>query len=948
MTEMCELLEQFSDGELNDTEADRFRDHLADCEHCQRGLHELMQLERIVAQAELPRPAVVRDIRSARRLLRPALLAGVAVAAGLAALVLIRPCRAPEDKPAEIALASTRAVEGRLSLARDHRPYNVARDRSGPDSVPLATLADLEARGAFHEMASIYLAAGDLDRAAQLLDRAGSGPTIESDRAVIALARRRPAEAIDLIEHVLEQDRNDLAARWNRALALAELGLDLSAAAQFEQLAATKEPGWSEEAAVRARKIREAATARQTAMTEVERAGKAMIESGTPIPAALVEAHPDHARRLFYDAVRGAPDQPFLDRLAPVADQLDRIAGGTRLRDRLRIPALARRRDAAAAYREVMLGKPVPEIPAFLARMRSSGDPDLVVGALYTLGPFPLKETSELVTLAEAAGDPWFLLLAAQEQAALLSPADAEARLLALEPLCATGDRSLSLRCSLRDHFLGEGYAGLHRLDEARARAAAERARVRQARDWVQESAVIPLEAQIALLDGSYALAKAYLDETSARRPGECRVERFAHLALAQAAQNQLRPDRARAELAAAPRCDEPLSISALNVEADLVRSEPARAAVVREELTALRASAKGPGELARLDFLEGRLLSTTDAATAEPLLRAAIANAAGPDGTKVRGYAYSTLAVMASARGDHAGVVALLAEEAKQRVPASCALAITVDDERIAVAIISATGVAAGSYTARRAGPLTPSELVPRHLIDQLRACPEVAAFARPPLQGRPLLPPGIAFSFREGHAATGTSASTRLVIAAEDPPAGLGLPRLAGAGVALPNEVRIEGSAATPERSLAAMRDAGEVIIHAHGLVDLAVSSASHLVLSRDAGGRFALTADAIAAQQLAGKPVVVLAACRAAQPAAQVHAPWSLPSAFLRAGARAVLASTEPIPDRDSAAFFDDVLREIRGGKSPAVALESVRSRRRVAGEARAWFESIVVFE
>ncbi len=947
MNEMCELLDQFSDGELDGAEADRFRDHLADCEPCQRGLHELMQLGRVAA--ELPRPTVVRDIRTARRATwrRPAVMAGAAFAAGLAAIVLINPCKSPVEAPV-LELASTRAVEGRLSLARDHRPYNVARDRSGPDSVPLATLAELERKGAFHEMASIYLAAGDLDRAAQLLDRAGSGPSIESDRAVIALARRRPADAIELIDHVLDQDRANPTAKWNRALALAELGLDLTAAAQFEQLAAAKEEGWSEEAATRARKIRAATSARQVAMTKVEAAGKAMIEHGTPMPGASIEAHPDHARRLFYDAVRGAPDQAFLDRLTPVAEQLDRISGGTRLRDRLKLPE--RRRDAAAAYRGLMLGTPVarPEIPAFLDRMRTSGDPDLVVGALYALGPFPIKETSELVRLAEAAGDPWFLLLAAQEHAALLSPADAEARLLALEPACATADRSLSLRCSLRDHFLGEGYAGLHRLDEARARALAERARVRQARDWTQESAVLPLEAQIALLDGSYALAKAYLDETSARRPGECPVERFAHLALAQAAQNQLRPDRARAELAAAPRCDEPLSIAALNVEADLVRSEPARAASVRKELEALRAKATERGSIARLDFLEGRLLSTIDTASAEPLLRKAIAGAEGPDGSKVRGYAYSTLAVMASARGDHAGVVALLADEAKQRIPASCALAITVDDERIAIAIIGSTGATAGSYTAARApGAITPSELVPRHLSDQLHACAEVAVFARPPLQGRAVLPPGIAFSFREGHPATGHSSTTRLVIAAEDPPPSLGLPRLAGAGVPLPGEVRVEGSAATPERTLLAMRDAGEVIIHAHGLVDLAVSAASHLVLSRDAGGRFALTADAIAAQRFTGKPVVVLAACRAAQPAAQVHEPWSLPSAFLRAGARAVLASTEPIPDRDSAAFFDDVLREIRGGKSPAVALESVRSRRRVAG-ASAWFESVVVFE
>ena len=70
---------------------------------------------------------------------------------------------------------------------------------------------------------------------------------------------------------------------------------------------------------------------------------------------------------------------------------------------------------------------------------------------------------------------------------------------------------------------------------------------------------------------------------------------------------------------------------------------------------------------------------------------------------------------------------------------------------------------------TAKRAGAVTPSELVPGFLIEQLRACPEVAVFARPPLQGRAgILPPGIAFSFRDGERRTeGASSATRVVIA-------------------------------------------------------------------------------------------------------------------------------------------------------------------------------------
>lgn len=992
---LCELLDAFVDGDLASEQADRFRMHLADCARCQDGLHSAMQLERLAHEARL---GVVGDgssadagkVRSqgamkraeARWFQRRSLQAGAAVTASLAAAaMLIGQCREQGNGDGSAgpqwvaALQPTRAVEGRLAFAEAgaHRPYNVMRSGGGPAPVPLATLAALEKRGAHHEIASLYLAAGDIDRASQALDLVAPGPAVESDRAVIALARRQPAEAIVRLEAALEADAKHPAARWNRALALAELGLDLTAAAAFAELEADAGSGWAEEAGARAGKLRDAAKRRQASVEQALAAGSAMIEHGTPMDSGVLRAHPDYARRAFYDAVRVASDDAAIDRLASVALAIDEIAGGQRMRDRLEAAKAKRkalgerRRGPAAAYREFVLGKRAvapAEVSAFLGQMRASGDPDLLLAALYALGPVPARETSELVALATADGDPWFRLVAAGELATLQRNSgqqlDAEATLLAVEAVCANADASLALRCTLRDHFLAEGYASENRLEEARVRAGAQRRRIQSRGDWLQEGAVLPVEAQIALLDGGYALAKAILAEVEARRPGECAVERFSHLALAQAAQNEQRATQARTELTASPLCDEPISSAALHVEADLARFErdPARVAAVRAELRQLRTTVTDAGERARLDFFEGRLLSTTDAPTAQGLLRKAIEamdqNPTHVDSAKVRGYAFSTLAVIASASGDHSRALQLLAEETRINAPPrQCALGLAVDDERVVVAVLDSNGNADGAFTAARSpGPIDPDSVVPAQLGQRLRACAEVSVFARPPLQGRAgLLPTGVAYSFRGGVAAKASAPARdgrRVVIVADDPPPGLGLPRLAGAGVPRPGELRIEGGGATPDGALAAMQGASELIIHAHGRVDLALSSASHLVLSLDSAGRFALTADAIARLSLRSAPTVVLAACHAAHPGGQLHEPWSLPAAFLRAGARAVFASLQPIPDQDSAGFFDAVLDEVRGGAPAAIALETVRSRYRSAGSASAWFESVVVFE
>jgi CHAT domain-containing protein len=133
----------------------------------------------------------------------------------------------------------------------------------------------------------------------------------------------------------------------------------------------------------------------------------------------------------------------------------------------------------------------------------------------------------------------------------------------------------------------------------------------------------------------------------------------------------------------------------------------------------------------------------------------------------------------------------------------------------------------------------------------------------------------------------------------------------------------------------------------VHAHGLVDLGLSDASVLALSPEANGRFALSARDVAHSSLRARPIVILAACRAAQAAAYRHEPWGLPLAFVQAGAAAVFASPAPIGDADAGPFFAALLARLRDHPSPARALRDERMRV-LSKDAGHWARQLLVFQ
>jgi hypothetical protein len=96
------------------------------------------------------------------------------------------------------------------------------------------------------------------------------------------------------------------------------------------------------------------------------------------------------------------------------------------------------------------------------------------------------------------------------------------------------------------------------------------------------------------------------------------------------------------------------------------------------------------------------------------------------------------------------------------------------------------------------------------------------------------------------------------------------------------------------------------------------------------------------------LQGAPFVVLAACHAGHTAYVLHEPFSLPAAFIEAGARGVLAATVEIPDLEAGAFFNAVRERLRAGASPASALRDERVRWRREGRGAKWLDSVLLFE
>ncbi|WIG98493.1 CHAT domain-containing protein [Myxococcus sp. SDU36] len=997
MGTLCNRLSLFLDGELPPVDEENFRHHLARCDPCASGLHEAMQLELLgfhvmgdprawaqeqedaselwtASEAPKARDTAVVPGRPHRR------WAPFAVGAVAAAIVLVLGVKSADVRGSqqEVWLERTpsRLIEARVAYARadGHRPYVPLRaGGGGPPSgagvaLPLRALADLEDQGDLHGIAAAYLVRKDLRQASDFLHRMAPSPDRDSDLAIVALEQGRPEEALALLDGVLRQSPEHAQAQWNRALVLREMGLTLLAAEAFDAVVKRGEPGWSEEARIRARALRQQTQARGRAWKGARAAVRdLMVDAQARLPLEEAKRFPGIVRLAFYDAVRAAQSREWVLRLMPLADVLDGVQGGEVLRGYVRRVAerdFNRRAPLAADYAKLVRGE-LASPARFLETLRRSGEDDLYLGGLInqTAGA---RHLEDFTRLAREAEDPWLSLLAERELAGAEERAGewwkAEARLRAAVGACQ--GKGLSYRCATLKKRLSDLYLALNRPAEAFEQAWSGWLASRELEEWELEQQFLQELAHIARYRLDVTSARAYLRESLARTPEVCEQRTYVHRNLAYLSWLEFDAHEARSELELAQECGRPLGLPGALLLSYLARfgADSQDADLLRRTLAELHRGQPSPGKLAQMRFAEGQFALERDRATGLELLRGAIQQAESlpndVDARKTRMGAYNVLAHDAG-RADAPGeALSLMGAALQVEVPGRCVLGVAVDYERSVVALRGATGELRGHFDASRAEPLgrDASGLVPPSLQAALEGCERVDVLALPPVHGlRGLLPADLAWSYRVGRPGGAApvpahGSGPHLVVNGVEAPASLGLPRLLpleSPPAPDPRRIELSGMQATPTRVLAAMARASEVEIHAHGAFSPEMSDASLVVLAPETDGRYALSAPQVRALKLERAPLVLLATCSAARATPFLHESFSLPVAFIEAGAATVLASTAEIPD-SAGRFFEAVRERIRSGAPAALALRDERRTWLAAHPSADWVHGILLFE
>jgi cellulose synthase operon protein C len=996
----AEEIQAFVDGELSPMAAERVRSaldsspgslaELDDCLQLAALAHELrhgLTEHGATSARTIATTPVIPFVPRARRLRPRLLLAAMSslslVGAAAAILLAVRGDGRPSgggDVVAAFAgaLGPSRAIEPRLSWAGAdrYRPYDTAR-AGGParpaESIPLELLGRVEQLGDPRAKTAAQVLTANVPLAVQAIASVRNSPDVDSDRAAVALLEGNPEDALLAAADALEADPAHVQATWNRGLALERLGMPLTAADAFAAVASRGEPGWSQEATGRAADLRAQLARRQAAWKAANATGEALVAGGQ-IDGPTVAAFPGLVRRYLYDAVAVAGSAERVRALRPLAETLDAHYGGQHLVayvDRIAPTDFRRRGPLAARHAALVRGEltdPV-KVRALLGALRAARQNDMLLGALVRSGAVPWqvdeRDLGEYVALARATGDPWFQLVAEEQRAmvALAREDDSVAQtvLEAAAVRCGAGSGagSIDYRCERVFRLLIHVYVSLHRPEAARLVFERMRRVVRATGSMPMETELLRLGHEVASTrddtTGSLlALSKAYLDEWS-RHGSSCALARATRESMAMALMVRYRFDEARRELADKGACDAPFTSQRAFVLAFLLRrrGDDSEVQDLRDEISSLRAAV--PAERAWLDHIEGRLLVDRAPAEGRALLQRAIAGAREATtgnvlAAKARSYSYSILVEDAVERGLPGEALDLLAEERGLPRPARCVLGAVKEDAAV-FAARGADGSAIGDRIPLAPGnPTAPTAMpeVPDAMRAALAGCEAVDVFARQPYYGRPeLLPRDMAWQFRTGAPTREppAPAGPTVVVANIDPPAGLDLARLNPVGAAK-DTVMLEGATATPERVMSAAAAASFLEIHAHGLQAADESGASIVVLAPDPGGRYALAADDIRRARLRGAPVVVLAACHASAIGSSFHSTWGLVDAFAAAGARAVIASPDPIQDAGAPAFFAALRGRIIGGQVPAAALRDARLAVTDAAE-RAWVDRLVVF-
>jgi hypothetical protein len=890
------------------------------------------------------------------------------VVAAAAATLLVRASffhRPPAGEVARLETEPTRSVEVRFTYpaADTYRPYEVQRGRiGGHDSVPLETLGKLEAEKQYRAIAAGLALSGDARRAAEYLDRAEPSLDVASDRAALAILAGHPDEAVLELDPVLVSEARHPQAWWNQAIALEALHLPLAAADAWEKLAVNGEVGWSTEASRRAAELKSTHDAHRKEWLETVEACNALALRGEIPKPEVVSSHRSNVRSCFYHAMRLAPSVERLRALRPLALALDggeRPGTLARELDRQARAGVAGRLPFLERYATLFATGDLTDgdagVTRFLEELRTAGQDDLLFGAVDRVRRWR-DYVVDLDRIAANRGDPWLRLVAmrahgkAQEAAGDYSRAE---RTFAAAVAECDSNHFDSL-CARLEYQRVLVLLNAFRLAEAERAGVAAMARAEASSDDVNHMLRVAL-ANIAAARGDYPIARAYGLDAIAREPNFCSGRADAYETSAEGYLLALDPADAKRALELGPRCD----VITLTRATELVLLS--RMGVKLPETATLRADLDvarrlgTAGKKLYADAIEGNLLLETDPVAGEALLRGTLDRVAevraNSDAQAAETWSRLSLGWLHSERGEGGAVTELMAR-GTGLADSRCTLAIGVDHERVFSVLADAEGHTSVVTDAHAAHyPPLRESLAPDAFVTRLRACASVGVIASSPVNGTPrLLPPDLPWGYR----VTGPRSAPepalpprRLIVSNVEPPPELSLPRLAGWEMAPPKDEAatwLRGSDASVGRVLAELASATEVQFHSHGLVDVGRSDAPLLVLTPDAAGRWGLSARDLTGIHLRGHPVVILAACDTARTAAAPHPQWSLPAAFVEAGARAVVASPEEIPDARAAEFFDSFLERTRAGTPPDAALRDARA----AWRGGSWVNDLILFE
>jgi len=1034
---LCDLAALFQEGLLEAGNAEVFRRHLGTCSVCQGAL----QVGLLVESTARPPQKVLKFVR------RYAPQASMALAASLLLTVSGRFTMGP----VELIDGPTRPVAEWVEAPskQEFRPYQ----RSSQANMGAGKLGDwaaydqkqqrigwlLRKRDRLLASAANALLHREENRAESYLhqlelldiDDPALSVSILSNRAVLELQRaddlpgescgaavadlgtraeqegvcdermRLLRKALGFIEKSLEKDPRRASALFNRGLVLERLGLRLSAAEAFEAAAEVAGPGWSEEAAREAARLRPLIEADRVLIERVDRQLKAFSPSiegateGDPTTVAQAKASVEEAihlaRRLrdasrdveplrtaVYDLARvGTSLQRGL--LVPLAEALDGPQSALVRRLSVPGPVSASHERLVAAFRQ--RNRLEPEKQQALAReLEQAGEWDLVLGLLSPNGRADLPVSDDSLRKFQGK-EPYVAVRAGrflgQRMVARGDEAQGVDVLRAAARQCDPGQNPE--RCAMVEQALAWSATVREQWSEVQAhQQRGFQLAERIAGSWVRPYFLVGMaDASSAQNDPWLALAYARearhllkpcdaLHRRVTHRMAAVRLYFFVDVTGALELMSQaVQPEGCDAGGLTGTGRDVLASLAAMRKLSPVLQTQLDRA---------LEGSGGEKGKRqyvteywkARIGLAQNRPAGR--ASLEELLSEAEEAPATAPrsegslERAKIRSYAQRELALEAGAAavaGDRSGysrAFQLVARQLELKPPDSCALAVVSDLGQTVAVARNEHGAFTGDFRESgwrwvdRRGDL----VVPAEVQGALRGCPRVQVLASPGVFGLSRLLADVPWSYavKQEHAPRGQAPARRLVVANTDLPSALKLDQLSPLSPddREPGTVMLQHRAATLSNVKRELETATEVELYTHGNQKPNDAEGSYLVLTPDpaAGGEFRLTGRDVRGLKLEGAPLVFLKACVTADAGFQNFEARSLASAFVERGARATFASTVSIPDVDADRFFNAVRERTRKGTAPAEALFEARAAFKKDGRFQEWMDDVVCLE